>query len=617
MGRSMYGSRIALAMVLLAPCMAVATATTPASATPAVSFLTPVEGFPDDVVVNNTHAFAAVAAQDRVQVLSLAARTLEASIPVGTRPVSLDFSADGSMLYVANADSNDVSVVDVALRREVRRFPAPVTPQVGKPFSIAVANNGTALLSRTGYGFPTALHLLTIDLATGAMRERTDRFGDLYYHAKLLRPSADRSRIGIAEPGVVSVYEAVTDSFGPRRGPGGTDFLAVDGTGSKILVGADTRVFDRDLVLRATVPGPGDTPATRVTDIAVGAAGATAYRLRGGVVEVVDLSRALVIAAIALPEPAADYKGRLALTPDGTTLVALTRTGFSVVPVAAASVRTCTVPAAPAGVLPICGAPLTDLVSDGRGRAFVTNTARNQIEVVSLTGRRVEASIPVGSQPTSLDLSADGLTLYVVNSGADDVSVVDVVQRREVRRITVPGRNVSDGPGRLVSIAVAGNGKALLAAQEIPTERILPLLEIDVLTGAVRSRLDVPGPALHMRSSGDHRRIGLVPGRHLDPVFAYDEATDSFTRGKLVSGGLFQVARRRRDGDARRGRRGGMGAIRLPPRPRASPAGNGRSSRGEGHHCQPGWITTLQPPIRRRHGHGPRTRGHRALRPAA
>jgi YVTN family beta-propeller protein len=79
-----------------------------------------------------------------VRVLSLAGGVLEAAVPVGTLPVGLDLSSGGSLLYVANSGSNDVSVVDVALRREVRRMPVPAMQRTGRPFSIAVAANGTA-----------------------------------------------------------------------------------------------------------------------------------------------------------------------------------------------------------------------------------------------------------------------------------------------------------------------------------------------------------------------------------------------------------------------------------------------------------------------------------------
>lgn len=539
--------RVMVVMGVLASCLGAGPAH-PAAAivAPAVSSLTPVNAWLTEVVTTGTHAFAIAPHDNVVHVLSLVDGTLEAPIPVGTSPAGLDLSGDGSQLYVANAGSNDVSVVDVALRREVRRLPVPPLQRTGRPTSIAVASTGTALLSRvpdgTSPGFP---RLLSIDLATGAMRERTDWLNPSPPYVIRLRASGDRSTIGIADQfglGAVSLYTAATDSFSSRKFVGDASFLAMDGTGSKVLVGPDTLVLDRALVLRATIPGSADASGTRVADLAVGASGGTAYRLRGGVIEVVDLSRALVTAAIVLPEAATFERGRLTLTADGTTLVALTVSGFAVVPVSAAIARSCTPPPAPAGVVQVCGAPLADMVTDNRGRAYVSNPTRNQIEVVSLTGRRVEASIPVGSQPTSLDLSPDGNTLYVVNSGAEEVSVVDVVQRREARRITVPVRAWGDGPERLLSLAVAGNGKALLTTRSLTSGFGVQLLQIDLATGTVTPRTDAPGAAQYARSSADHSRIGFVPGTSNGVVFAYHAVTDAFTTGKDVSGSLSQVA---------------------------------------------------------------------------
>src|SRR5207237_5126125 len=85
---------------------------------------------------------------------------------VGSRPLGLDFSADGTLLYVANSGGAEVSVVDVALRKEVRRITVPqLSGYNDRPYSIAVANNGTALVTTMfdGAGYTK---MRKIDLAT-------------------------------------------------------------------------------------------------------------------------------------------------------------------------------------------------------------------------------------------------------------------------------------------------------------------------------------------------------------------------------------------------------------------------------------------------------------------
>ena len=529
-------------VVLLSVAVLVPSVATAAGAATTASFATPAPGLSGgQVVVDGAgQAYATNRSQNRVEVLSLTTHALEAPIAVGSSPVSLDLSPDRTTLYVANYDSNDVSVVDLSLRREVRRI---AMPDPGHPSSIAVAANGTALLARAAAGGSSdAPTLAQIDLSSGAVRARTDWLPyTLSLDTVRVQASGDRSRIGIVRSlGSGSFYDTETDGFTAEKVLGSGGFLAVDNAGSKLITGGpDTLVLDRDLVLRATIPGPGTIA------LALNGAGTVGYRLRGTQVDVLDLSRALVTASIALPDPPSQYAGSLALTPDGSTLVALTANGFSVVPTSAATPVPCVAPAAPAQVLPVCGAPLADMVADGRGRAYVSNPTRNQVEVVSLGSRSLEAPIAVGSQPGSLDLSPDGNTLYVVDTGGQDVSVVDLSARREVRRITVPFAKSTE---RLFSIAVADNGTALLTTRSPADGLGQRLVQIVLATGTVTERTDIPvAKPLYLEASGDHRRIaalvGDAPGGML---FEYVAGKDTFTPPKFVSAGLSEIAM---DGD--------------------------------------------------------------------
>jgi YVTN family beta-propeller protein len=49
-----------------------------------------------------------------VSVIATAANTVIATIPVGTAPTGVAVTPDGSKVYVANGDSNRVSVIDAA-----------------------------------------------------------------------------------------------------------------------------------------------------------------------------------------------------------------------------------------------------------------------------------------------------------------------------------------------------------------------------------------------------------------------------------------------------------------------------------------------------------------------
>ncbi len=65
----------------------------------------------------------------QVYAYSLPDLKLLGGVHVGSHPDWLTFTPDGKSLYVANAGSNSVSVVDVATRREVTRIPVGQVPK--------------------------------------------------------------------------------------------------------------------------------------------------------------------------------------------------------------------------------------------------------------------------------------------------------------------------------------------------------------------------------------------------------------------------------------------------------------------------------------------------------
>ncbi|HEX3394609.1 MAG TPA: hypothetical protein VHS52_08780, partial [Acidimicrobiales bacterium] len=194
-----------------------ASAGTAALASTAVppSFTVAVDGALDQVVVDRSgHAFATNPARNEVEVLSVATGKLDAPIVVGSSPAGLDLSPDEATLYVADAQSNDISVVDVAQRRQVRRIALPPAPNGGQPLSIAVAANGTALVTRTASGGTSeGVPTLSIDLANGTVRERRDwDYTSSAGDRSVVKASGDRSRIAIVrepgpgQPGVAAFY---------------------------------------------------------------------------------------------------------------------------------------------------------------------------------------------------------------------------------------------------------------------------------------------------------------------------------------------------------------------------------------------------------------------------
>ncbi|HEX6596378.1 MAG TPA: beta-propeller fold lactonase family protein, partial [Acidimicrobiales bacterium] len=485
-----------------------------------------------DIVVDpsGARAYATNRQRNQVEVFSLATRRLETPIPVGSRPQGLDLSADGRLLYVANSGANDVSVVDLALGREVRRITVPTTWLNERPHSIAVAANGTALMTTTFEGSGNSAMWL-IDLGDETLRPPPPiRTYDTEVGARSrVEPSADRSHILLVETdssaGEVFLLDTSAGTWDQKTLARFVTFGALDATGSTVLVGPGTFVLDGDLVLRSTVPGGG-------AGVASNRAGTVGYRVQDGYVEVLDLGRGTVTATLELPEDLGTSRGVVALTPDDATLLVATATGVSAVPVSAAD----PLPVCTSTLADICGAGLDEVVVDPAGRrAYVSNPLLNQVEVISLTTRQLEAPIPVGSLPLGMDFSADGRLLYVANSGATDVSVVDLALRREVRRIPVPSGWLNERPR---SIAVAANGRAFLTT-DYGGSGWTDLLEIDLDDETVSVRpIDRGDPfggnatvtsETDLYASGDRSRVALVQNDNSSgPVTVYDAASDSF-----------------------------------------------------------------------------------------
>src|SRR5947208_8926502 len=117
----------------------------------------------------------------------------------------------------------------------------------------------------------------------------------------------------------------------------------------------------------------------------------------------------------------------------------------------------------PMGSLPMGTAISTDgkelYVSTGRGNAVaIIDTQKNKVPRSPLLSAREEgegeesivAMIPVGNRAWSIALDPSGSKLYTANGASNDVSVVDLKSRKELRRI-----KVGDGPSGIAVVSGA------------------------------------------------------------------------------------------------------------------------------------------------------------------
>jgi hypothetical protein len=238
-------------------------------------------------------------------------------------------------MYVANAGGNNISVVDLTLRQELRKIAVPSGFRNDRPFSLAIANNGLALLSTTFAGSGFGARIMELHLTTDAVNQRTDFwFNGTTTEATYVSPSADRTTIAILagdiSSGLVFVYTSATNAFSPEKDLNAfIAYVAIDPTGLPFLVNPGTYVLDSALNLSGTISGGGFGVTARPS-FPVG------YRVVSDGIEVLDLSRILKTGSLSLGDTvwgSAFYNGvgRMAISADGTLLAVITDHGLSLV----------------------------------------------------------------------------------------------------------------------------------------------------------------------------------------------------------------------------------------------------------------------------------------------
>jgi len=311
-----------------------ARAACPASITASLNVF--VSGQLSDLFFDNQcqYLYATNKTQNRIEVFSLQTRTLGTPITVGSQPTSIDASPDGQTLYVANSGENDISLVSVAQRVELRKRNIPFGPLHETPYSIAVAQNGTVLIGTTftgtaapgsgydGYGN----YVLQYNPATGPLTDTVvPRLTGPTGGTTVVKASGDRSVIGIAVGdnsfGTVDRYISASDTVGANNAlEAYISSIALDQTGAVSLVNSGGYVLNASLNLSGRISSAGGA-------VAVDPSGATGYAVGNDAIDVLNLASFLKIST--LTAPGAD--SAITISPDGTLLAVATSNGFEVI----------------------------------------------------------------------------------------------------------------------------------------------------------------------------------------------------------------------------------------------------------------------------------------------
>jgi YVTN family beta-propeller protein len=299
----------------------------------------PIAGTLGDVIVDDRceYVYVTNTTQNRVEVFSLQTLTLQPPIQVGSQPVGLDITPDGTRLYVANTGGNNISVVDLMQRIELRKITVPSGFSNDTPYSIAIASNELALFSTTFAGSGFGARMMQLDLVTDAVTQRTDFwFSGTTTERTQLSASGDRGTIGIVagdiSSGPVFKYTANTNTFSPEKDLNAfISTVSLDQTGSTFLVTPGAYVLDAALGLTGTIslePGWGGN--------ATDPGGAIGYKAVASRVDVLDLVAFLKTGELPLGDTvnqAALYNtvGHMDISGEGRLLAIITDHGLSLV----------------------------------------------------------------------------------------------------------------------------------------------------------------------------------------------------------------------------------------------------------------------------------------------
>ncbi|HLJ85226.1 MAG TPA: YncE family protein [Candidatus Angelobacter sp.] len=297
-----------------------------------------------------------------------------AEIPVGRNPVAIAANVTTKRVYVANSDSNNVTVIDGNLAAALLPSQAPATVLPAKSVAY-IANESTV----------SVVDLTTIDPLTSASTVIANINAGSKPVAVALTPDLSRGYVANFGSANVSVFDTATN---------------------KVI--ATIPVDDTPIALAMLPDGSGVYVANFET----------------GTISLIDTATNTVTADFKVSvQPAA-----LALSQDGSRLYVAAFDDFAM-RVIATNTNT--------GIdtVQLVTDPIALALSPDGFFAYVANFGASSLSVVDLATNRVVAALPVGNNPSGVVLTPDGSSLYVSNQGSSTVSVFDF-QRNVSRELT-------------------------------------------------------------------------------------------------------------------------------------------------------------------------------------
>ncbi|MGI8743056.1 MAG: beta-propeller fold lactonase family protein [Bryobacteraceae bacterium] len=187
---------------------------------------------------------------------------------------------------------------------------------------------------------------------------------------------------------------------------------------------------------------------------------------------------------------------------------------------------------------------LEDLVYDAtRQRLYLANSGMNRVEVFDIRQKAFLAPVKVGQLPRSIAMTPDGGTLYVANSGGENISVVDLDKLQAIGRIKFPLTPLllnqalatptmiaagQRGPLFMMSTANA-NGTSANAIWQIVGDQALPRGPSQVIGSVNGLPRALAGPiSMAATPAGENIIVSAADGS----VYLYDALADDFVQSR-------------------------------------------------------------------------------------
>ncbi len=320
-----------------------------------------------------------------VEKLVLDPKNAVIAVVVGIKPGVIAISSDGSRVYVANLNSDTVSVIETATNAVI----ATVIDVGPVPIGIAITGDNSKIYV-ANFGTPSAPGK-TVSVIDAATNEEIDEV-DVEPNPIAVLIAPDNSRVYVANADTITVIDVPRDIVINKifvRGGGPTN-IAIAPDGSKVYLASSGR--DR--------------------------------------VSVIDVSVDRIIATINV----GSKPSSMAITPDGSNLYV---TNFSDDTVSVISTSTNTVIDIvdlecmnDTGAVPC--SPLSIAMTPNGAKAYVANFSGNTVSVIDVSTNSVITNITdVGPEPSFIATTPDGTRAYVTNVGNDNqtggstISVID------------------------------------------------------------------------------------------------------------------------------------------------------------------------------------------------